>query len=165
MPATDATPFPVNAQAFRCPCVFRDTSGNLITGWTSAAATAYPDNQAGVSLTIAESPVSSGIGYIDIPPAQMTCSMCCVVATISNPNWTAFAAAIYPMNLQQFNGRYDAQSPLRYEQMILDLYSALGINGASQTGAAFQALNPDGSIHFAAAVTQNNTSGSRTKMA
>jgi hypothetical protein len=71
---------------------------------------------------------------------------------------------INPLNLSQFSGRYDVQSPLRFEQLVMDIAVLLGLNGASQTGAALQMLNPDGSVHFSGTVTQSATTGGRTKM-
>jgi hypothetical protein len=164
MSALNATVFAVNGQGYRLPCAFVDTSGNLITGWTGATATAYPDNGSGASVTIAESPVGSGVGYIDIPATQMSCSMCMVVATVTNANMTAFKAAVRTMNLGKFTGRYDAQAVILFEQMLQDVFILLGANGASQTGAALSFQNPDGSNHFGGTVTQNATSGTRSLM-
>ena len=69
------------------------------------------------------------------------------------------------MALGQFTGRFDSQTVLRFEQMVQDLFILLGGNGANQTGAALQMLNPDGSTHFASTVTQTSTTGSRSKIA
>ena len=164
MAATDATTDPVKGQPYRMPCRLVDNQGNLLTNWTGAAATAYPDNGAGSAATIAEAPVGSGVGYIDLSAAQMTSSMTMVKATCTNANAVAHVEAVYPRNLSQFSGRFDAQSPLRVEQLLIDLYSLLGGNGANQTGAALQMLNPDGSVHLAGVVGQNATSGTRSKM-
>ena len=165
MAAGNALPFPLYGQAYRIPVAFRDTSGNLLTGWTGAAANAYPDNGTGSTCTIAESPANSGIGYIDLTATQMSCSMVTVVATITNANMTAYVAAIQVLNMQQFNGRWDAQSIQRLEQLFIDLYVGLALNGASQTGAAMVMNNPDGSSHFSGTITENTTSAVRSKMA
>jgi hypothetical protein len=163
MSAANATPFPVYGQGYRLPVVFRDTSGNLITGWTGVSAYGYPDNGTGVSLTIAEAPAGSGYGYVDIPAAQMQCSMCGVVATCSNANMTAFVASVYPLVLGQFTGRWDAQSILRFEQMVQDLFIGVGLNGVAIAGAAETFLNPDGSTHFSTVIAQGETTATRSK--
>jgi hypothetical protein len=164
MAAINATPFPVYGQAYRMPCVFRDINNNLITGWTSASAEAYPDNGAGTSATIAESPVSTGVGYIDLSAAQMTCSMCLVVGTVSNTNYTAYTAAVFGLRLGQFTGRWDEQALLRFEQMLKDILYNSPLYGSTQDGALLQMLNEDQSVHFAGSVVQNNTTAIRTVM-
>lgn len=164
MAATDATPFPVYGQAYRIPCVFRDTTGDLITGWTSAAAHAYPDNGAGVSLTIAEAPASSGVGYIDIPLAQMQCSMCLITASIANSGATGFAFAVNPLDLRSIAGRYDAHSPVRFEQMWLDIYADLGLNGTLTTGAQVVQRNADQTDRFKGSIVQGQLAGFKEKV-
>lgn len=155
--------FPVYGQGFRFPVSFRDTSGNLITGWTGASATAYPDNGSGTAATIAESPVGSGIGYVDVSTAQMTCSMLTVVSTVTNSNATAAVAAIQTLRLAPFAGRWDAQSPTRFEQIPLDLYSGVGLNGANTDGLTLNLYNPDGTVKFSSSINQVTGSGTRSK--
>jgi len=164
MSATNAIAFPIYGQAFRMPCIFRDTSNNLVTGWTSAAATAYADNGSGTSATIAESPAGSGVGYIDLTPSQMTCSMCLVTATVSNASATAYVAAVYGLRLGQFTGRWDTQTVLRFEQMLKDILYNSPLYGSLQNGALLQMLNEDQSVHFSGSVVQNNTTAVRTVM-
>jgi hypothetical protein len=136
-----------------------------MTGWTSPVATVYPDNGAGVVVTMAESPPNSGVGYIDVPAAQMTCTMVMVTATIQNSNMTAYAAAIRPLNLSQFTGRYDEQSEIRFEQLIADIAIRVGLNGCNIQGAQTQFLNPDASVHFSGSVSQTQTQAAFTKVA
>lgn len=165
MPSQFATPFPVFDQNYRIPCIFRDTSNNLITGWTGAAATVYPGNLGGTpAVAIAEAPAASGVGYIDISAGQMSTSMVMVVATVSNSNAVAYTAAIYPLMLGQFTGRWDVQAILRFEQLVKDILYLSPEYGATQNGAQFQVLNEDQSVHTACVVGQNGPTGLRTLM-
>jgi len=163
MAATDATMFPVKNQNFRCPVTFRDVTGNLVSNWTGAVATAYPDNAGGFGMTIAESPAGSGLGYIDVASSSMNSSMTMIKATITNANATAFIAAIYPANLGQFSGRYDAQATLRMEQMFQEMFILLGGNGVDQTGSAMVYRNPDASPHVSSQVIQSQLTATKTK--
>lgn len=135
-------------------CNFRTTAGVLITNWATAQALVFPDNGPGVSCTIAELPVGSGAGIIDIPAAQTNCSMALVAATISNSGWTAFTGYFYPLNLGQFTGRWDTQSPKRFEQMLMDLLIMYGEYGALTDVYGEVCYNPDGSVHFEKTISQ-----------
>ncbi len=163
MAASNAICFPVYGQAFRVIVAFRDIFGNLLTGWTGASAMAYPDNGTGVTCTIAESPAGSGIGTVDIPAAQMSCTSCTVVASITNTNATASVTVVNPVNLSQFSGRWDAQSLLLLERLWLQISILQGINGGSTNGAQKILNNPDGSQNVQASITQGQTSGSASK--
>lgn len=161
MAANNATLFPIRGQEFRLPCAFRDTSGNLITGWTSLTATAYPDNGSGVSVTIAESPANSGVGYIDIPAAQMSASMTLVKATCSNTNSTAFVATCYTLNLTEPTGAWNAQSPMLYEQMIMNI-AAVVMNAQTVAGAQRTITKRDGVTTMFAGTYEETTTGAST---
>jgi len=139
-------------------CWFRTNSGNLVTGWTSAQATVYPDNGGGVACTIAESPTGSGQGYIDIPGSGTQCSMGLVTATVTNSMGTAFAGYFYTLDLGVFSRRWDQQSPLTLEQMMLDALALWGEYGAQTTTVTETIFNADGSTRFAKTITQETQS-------
>jgi hypothetical protein len=161
--ATDATVFSIRGQAFRIPVAFRDTSGNLITAWTGAAATAYPDNGTGVSLTIAEAPTSSGVGYIDVPAAQMTASMTTVKATITNSNATAYIAPIYTIDLSEPVGAWDAQTIKKFEFILLDVAATL-LNQQTIQGASNIVAKRDGTTKLSGTYIETDSSAVRGKL-
>lgn len=163
MAASDAKFWPIKGTAQRIPCTFRDTSGNLITGWTSAAANAYPDNGGAISCVITEAPASSGIGYIDVPSSATNCTMVTVKATVGNSNSTAFVMAVPLLNMAQFTGRWDAQPTLCFEQFLKDIAYLVGANGTQMTGSALNYMNEDGSQHFGASVVQASYAGTVSK--
>ena len=163
MAATDAIVFPIKGQAYRIPCAFRDNQGNLLTGWTGASVTAYPDNGAGVSVTIAEAPASSGVGYIDIPAAQMTANMVLVKATVSNASATAFTAAIYPLILTEPTGSWDAQTQYRFENILLNMAAAL-LNQQTLTSSVNVISKRDGTQMLTGSYSETDTSAVRGKV-
>ena len=133
---------PTMGQAYTIPCSFRDTSGNLITGWTSAVANVTTNGGASTSATIAESPLS-GWGTIQLTAAQMSGTIIGVVATCSNANMTAFVATILPADMTEYVNGWDEQSALKMETVIMQVAAAV-LNGKTQTGSTTQVFKRDG---------------------
>lgn len=77
------------------PVCFRDTSGNLITGWTGAASLVSVDAAAGIAGNAPVEIGSTGMGYLDLSAAQMNGQLIEVKCTVTNLNFTAFVAGIY----------------------------------------------------------------------
>jgi hypothetical protein len=164
MPANAATYFPVYGQAFRIGVFFRSTTGTLITGWTGAVANVYPDNGGAVACAIAEAPGGSGFGYIDIPAAQMSCSMLGVVATVSNGSATPFTEAINPLQLMSnVVGAWDEQTVILFENMVMDIMDRCISQNQVQNGGE-QTYNRSNSLKFQANYTESSTGATRGKM-
>jgi hypothetical protein len=158
MSVTNATFFAIRGQELRIPCRFRDNQGDLITNWTGASAVVYPDNGNGVAATIAEDPIGSGVGTIDIPATATACSMAPVVATIANSGWTAFTGYFFTLNLAAFGGRWDTQAPLVFEQMLKQALYLYGEYGAQCTTLAETIYDETGIAQVAKTITQETES-------
>jgi hypothetical protein len=173
MAATNATSVPVYGQAFRLKCrIVSSNTGNPFTsGLTGLGAQISKDDGtfANTTNTPVEISPSSGSGsgyvYLDLTATEMTCSSCIVRVFATNTYALDYSVEIVPRQLGQFTGRWDAQSVLKMEQLMLELHILMGGNGATQTGAQLQHFNPDGSVHFQSTVVQNATTGTRSKPA
>jgi len=165
MTPTNSVVFPVYGQLFNFSGVVRSfTTGNALTGGLTGLSAQISKNDAAFVATT-NTPVeigTSGHCTLDLTAAEMSFEKLLVQVSASNSGAIYWEIQINPVVLSQFNGRYDAQSVLRLEQLLMDLYSGIGLNGASQTGAALQFMNPDGSAHFAGSVSQTATSAVRT---
>ncbi len=166
MTPANSTPFPIRGQLYNLGAAVKSiTSGNPITGGlTGLAAKISKDDGAFSSTT--NTPVeigTSGWVTLDLTPTEMTASKVCVAISATNSGAMEADVVLSTLNLGQFTGRWDGQSPLRFEQLWIDLFVGMALNGANQNGAQLQLLNPDGSVHFTSTVTQNATSGTRSK--
>jgi hypothetical protein len=168
MAAANATPRPVYGQAFRL--YFRIASsatGNPLTGGLTGLG-AQVSKDGGNWATSTASPVeiqTSGYGYLDLTAAEMACGSALVRVFASNTNALEVSQEIVPTLLTPFAGRFDAQSVVRVEQLLLDLHALLGGNGVDQNGAQITYRNPDGSTKFTGEVVQNEFTASKSKPA
>jgi len=162
-----ATVFPVYGQLYNFSGVIKLlTSGNALTGGlTGLAATISKNDAAPVPTTNTPVEIGSGTGVfsLDLTPAEMSCQKLLVTVTATNTSAVFSYTVINTLNLSQFTGRWDVQTPQRFEQLWLDMFIGMALNGANQNGAQLQMLNSDGSVHFASTVTQNALSGTRSK--
>ena len=72
MAATDAIVFPVKNAAYRVYFTVRDSTGTVITSWTSPTATISKDGAATVSSTNTPTEIgTSGMGYLDLTATEM----------------------------------------------------------------------------------------------
>ena len=161
-----ATVYAVRGQLYNLSVPIKALStGNALTGGlTSPTAVISKDDGSFASTT--NSPVEIGTtGWLtlDLTATEMNCSKALLTLSAANSGAVFAYIEIRTLNLAQFNGRWDAQSPNRFEQLWLDLFAGMALNGAVQNGAQLQLLNPDGSVHFQSSVTQNLTSGTRSK--
>lgn len=95
MSASSSTVFPLQSAAFRIPVIFRDTQGNLITGWTTPASTVIVDGAAAVSGNAPVENATSGEGILDLTAAQMNGRLIQVKCTVGNANMVATCYGIY----------------------------------------------------------------------
>jgi hypothetical protein len=164
---TNSIAYPVFGQAYNFGGVIKALStGNALTGGlTGLAATISKNDGAPVAATNTPLEIGSGTGLfsLDLTATEMSFQKLVVTVTATNSGAIYSYNPINPVNLSPFNGRFDAQTPIRFEQLWLDLFAGMALNGANQNGAQLQLLNPDGSVHFASSVTQNATSGTRSK--
>lgn len=122
MAAENATTFPIRGQAYRVLLHFRDTSGNLITSWSSPAAILSKDGAATASTGSAPVEIgTSGMGYLELTAAEMTANSVQVKATVSNANATAFIEHIKPL-IAEPTGNALSDSVIRFEKLIYNLY-------------------------------------------
>lgn len=94
MASTDALIAPVKASAFRLPMgPFFDTSGNIITGWTSADSEISKDAGSYADCTNEATEIgSSGTGYLDLTSTETNTDSFWIKTTISNSNSVPFVA-------------------------------------------------------------------------
>lgn len=95
MSASDSTVFPLQGAAFRIPLIFRDTFGNLITGWITPTSTIIIDGAAAVSGNAPVENASTGEGTLDLTAAQMNGQLIQVKCTVGNANMVATCYGIY----------------------------------------------------------------------
>jgi hypothetical protein len=167
----NATVYAVRGQLFNITGVINLLStGNGDTG-NIAGATALISHNDGVFTSTTNSPTEilasgsthTGVWSLDITADEMAYAKNFLIVTGPNAGDLSSYIEIRTLNLAQFTGRWDAQTPECFEQLWLDLFIGMALNGAAQTGAQLQLLNPDGSVHFQSSVTQNTTTGTRSK--
>ena len=165
----NATTFPVYGQLYNFTGIIKSLlTGNALTGGLTGltAGCAQISKNDGAFVNCNNLPVeigTSGVFTLDLTAAEMSCQKAVISVSASNTNAVYSYTLVNPIELGQFTGRWDAQTVLRFEQLWLDLFAGMALNGANQTGAQLQLLNPDGSVHFTSTVTQNQTTGTRSK--
>jgi hypothetical protein len=167
MAAADATNQAIRDQAFRLywRIVSTATGNPLSGGLTGLAATISKDGGNFAATTNAPVEIqTSGYGYLDFTADEMDAYSALAQITASNTGAVAVSENIVPLQLDQFAGRWDSQSVLRFEQLVLQLSVMLGLNGITQTGAALIYLNPDGSEALHGTVYQNNLAGGKGRL-
>jgi hypothetical protein len=166
---SNATVFAVYGQLYNLSGVIKAFStGNPVTaGLTGLAASISKNDGAFVACanTPVEVGVDSGFFTLDLTATEMSANKVLVVVSASNASSVNWILQVTTLELAQFSGRYDAQGVLRLEQLLMDLYAGLGLNGVGISGAAETFSNPDGSVHFGATIAQGETSATRSKTA
>jgi hypothetical protein len=168
MAATDCTAFAVYGQAYRCYLEFINSSTGLTFSGSLAtlSCTLIKDGANPVAPTNAIAQVgTTGIVYLDLTAAEMSYNCTIVLPASTASDAICRPRPLVPLNLvntASTNGeRFDQQTPVRFEQAIIDLLSLTGENGANQDGAALQTFNSDGSPRGQSTVQQNQLSGIR----
>lgn len=121
MAAENATPFPIRAQAYRALVSFRDTSGNLITSWSSPASSISKDGGGAASGPTPTEIGTTGMGYIDLTANQMDASHVQVKCTVSNASQTATVIEIVPLCAEP-SGHALGPDIVRFEHLIYNLF-------------------------------------------
>lgn len=126
MALADATPFPVKGQSFRLPIAFRDSTGQVVTGWTGRAAVYCKDGASFQSTANLPTEIqATGMGYIDLTDSEMDSQSVLVKATITNGGGYQCITATQPLDLTEFTGHWLAQDPLRFEQLFMNIATVL----------------------------------------
>ena len=131
MAATDSTPFPVRAQAFRLYFkVISILTCNPITGGLTGLSTAGNrqisiDGAAFANLT--NNPVeigTTGYAYVDLTAAEMTGDHILIRIAATNSNAKEVSVSMNTTNLSEIAGRADAHTVKRPEQFIKQIHQA-----------------------------------------
>lgn len=87
MAATDAIVFPVKNQAYRVYFTVRDSTGAVITSWTSPTAVVTKDGGATASSTNTPTEIgTSGLGYLDLTATEMNAYSTTIKVSVTNAN-------------------------------------------------------------------------------
>jgi len=137
MSAANATPNAIYNQAYRfAGKIVTSSTGNPIAGGLSAlSGQISKDGATFVNLTNAPVEIgTSGYFTVDLTAAEMAYASVIVRVTASNANAVEFSIFIPICNLTPFVGRFDAQSVLRVEQLLLDIQTPLWNQNAVSAG-------------------------------
>lgn len=166
MAATDSTAFPVKGQAFRLR--FRinllATGNPVTTGLADLAAEISQDDGAFAASDNAPVEIgTTGYGYIDLTADEMDCNGLIVAITTSTSGAVEFAKEIVPLHMDEFEGRYEDESVIRYEQQGADIHAFLW-NENEHTGAEFKLYNRNGSLKATATVNEGDLTAERGEL-
>lgn len=124
MPSTDATAFPVRGQAFRFTGCIRSllTSNPITGGLTSIVTQVSKDGGAFASATTNATEIgTSGYFSVDLSAAEMTAQLIVVRVAVGNANAIEFSTEIRPVDLRENDGLWLSQSPVKMEQVFVQL--------------------------------------------
>jgi hypothetical protein len=163
--SNNAQILPTRGQAYPIPLSFRDTSGNLITGWTGLSVIVSTDFGAfnlsvNAGTETLYSGVGSGLGTILLAASEMTGNIVQVRATVTNTNATACTVTVFTFSTPVTTGNFLEQSPIRTDNLLMDIWVALW-SQASRQGSTMTYDNVDGSVRGTGTYVESDLSAQR----
>lgn len=168
MAASNAVPFPVSGQAYRLSgCIVAVSTLRPITGGlTSVTSTVSIDGSAfNATANSAAEIGTTGYFTLDLTAAEMTGSTILVQVNATNSGAVYAQFTLNPLSLTEPTGRYDAQSVVRLEQLLTQLYQfAHNYQGFDTSGATYNIYKKDSTtLALSSTISETSTSASQTK--
>ena len=134
------TYWPVYGQGYPVFVAFTKVSdGSLITGWTGAASSISIDGAAAVAGPVPTEIGSSGLGFMEMTPTDMTCGALAWTASVTNSGAGVQKGCVYPLKLVEPTTDWADAIPLTLENLLMNV-AAMLINGGSFTPPGTQTV-------------------------